>query len=196
MKIGFNYKKIEDAIENLFETILNIVNRSINSVQGNVDKNASDIETLQTNIEDYEIRILQNETDIERIDGNVSSCNTGINELTDRVLTLESGSGGSDWQEITAISGQEALISQNFNEIMLLVKATNANFSLIVPYDSTIFHNNSSNGEKYIICGNPINNNYGVKFCYKLIDNKQYIYPMEVFSGGTYDAFEFRAWIR
>ena len=103
----------------------------------------------------------------------------------------------NEWIEITSANGQEAEITQEFSEIRLLAKATNANFSVTYSYDSTIFHNNSSNAPTYMICGNPIENNYGCKFKYMVTTNgKQYVCVDKCFSGGGYDAIEFRAWIK
>lgn len=112
-----------------------------------------------------------------------------------RITTLENNSS-SEWVEITSNNKKDAIISQPFNEIRLLVKASNANYTVTVPYDNKIFFNSSGHAPTYIIVGNPIENNYGVKFCYRVMENKQFIYPLDVFSGASYDEFEFRAWIR
>ena len=116
--------------------------------------------------------------------------------LENRVKTLENNSSG--WVEITSANGQEAEITQEFSEIRLLAKCSNANYSVTYSYDSTIFHNSSSNAPTYMICGNPIENNYGCKFKYmkQAITEKQYVCVDSCFSGGGYDAFEFRAWIK
>ena len=103
----------------------------------------------------------------------------------------------SEWVEITSSNGQEAEITQEFSEIRLLAKGTNANYSVTYSYDSTIFHNNSSDAPTYMICGNPTENNYGCKFKYMVTTNgKQYVCVDKCFSGGGYDAIEFRAWIK
>ena len=116
--------------------------------------------------------------------------------LENRVKKLENSS--SEWVEITSSNGQEAEITQEFSEIRLLAKATNANYSVTYSYDSTIFHNNSSNAPTYMICGNPIENNYGCKFKYmkQAITEKQYVCVDSCFSGASQDAIEFRAWIK
>ena len=118
-----------------------------------------------------------------------------------RITTLEnnSGGGGSEWVEITSSNGQEAEITQEFSEIRLLAKATNANYSVTYSYDSTIFHNKPGNAPTYMICGNPTENNYGCMFKYMLSgtnNDKQYVCVDRCFSGGGYDTFEFRAWIK
>lgn len=116
--------------------------------------------------------------------------------LENRIKTLENNSSG--WVEITSSNGQDAEITQGFSEIRLLAKCTNANYSVTYSYDSTIFHNNSSNAPTYMICGNPTENNYGCKFKYmkQAITEKQYVCVDSCFNGGSQDAFEFRAWIK
>ena len=102
-----------------------------------------------------------------------------------------------EWVEITSANGQEAEITQGFSEIRLLAKCTNANYSVTYSYDSTIFHNTQGNADTYMICGNPTENNFGCKFKYMIASNaKQYVTVDSCFSGSTYDAFEFRAWIK
>ena len=116
-----------------------------------------------------------------------------------RITTLEnnSGGGGSEWVEITSSNGQEAEITQEFSEIRLLAKATNANYSVTYSYDSTIFHNIPGSGPTYMICGNPKRDSYGCKFKYMVsFDGKQYVSVDEGFSGGGHDSFNFRAWIK
>ena len=117
-----------------------------------------------------------------------------------RITSLENssdgGSGGSEWVEITSSNGQEAEITQEFSEIRLLAKGTFANYSVTYSYDSTIFHNKPGNAPTYMICGNPTENNYGCKFKYMLANGKQYVCVDKCFSGGGYDAIEFRAWIK
>lgn len=105
----------------------------------------------------------------------------------------------SEWIEITSSNGQEAEITQEFSEIRMLAKCTNANYSVTYSYDSTIFHNTPGNAPTYMICGNPTENNYGCKFKYMLTgtnNDKQYVCVDSCFNGGSYDAFEFRAWIK
>ena len=102
-----------------------------------------------------------------------------------------------EWLEITSDNGQEAEITQGFSEIRLLAKCTNANYSVTYNYDNTIFHNTPGNAETYMICGNPTENNFGCKFKYMISsNNKQYVCVDSCFSGSTYDAYEFRAWIK
>ena len=132
---------------------------------------------------------------LEQITNNTNN----ISSLDRRVATLENSSVGadSDWIEITSSNGQEAEITQEFSEIRLLAKATNANYSVTYSYDSNIFHNSSSDAPTYMICGNPIENNYGCKFKYMVASNgKQYVCVDKCFSGGGYDAIAFRAWIK
>ena len=112
-----------------------------------------------------------------------------------RITTLENS--GSEWIEITSSNGQEAEITQNFSEIRMLAKCTNANYSVTYNYDVSIFHNNSSNSPTYMICGNPTENNYGCKFKYMVTSNgKQYVCVDKCFSGGSQEGTEFRAWIK
>lgn len=108
------------------------------------------------------------------------------------------GSGDSGWVEITSANGQEAIISQPFSEIrMQATSLLGYNYSVTYNYDSAIFHNTQGNGSTYMVCGNPTANNYGCKFKYMLAsDNKQYVTVDSCFSGSTYDAYEFRAWIK
>lgn len=119
-----------------------------------------------------------------------------------RITTLENSSGGgggdSEWVEITSANGQEGIISQPFSEIrMQATSILGYNYSVTYNYDSAIFHNTQGNGSTYMICGNPTANNYGCKFKYMLAsDNKQYVSVDSCFSGSTYDAYEFRAWIK
>lgn len=113
-----------------------------------------------------------------------------------RITTLENNSS-SEWVEITSANGQEAEITQAFSEIRLLAKCSGTNYSVTYNYDSNIFHNSSSEAPTYMICGNPTENNYGCKFKYMVTTNgKQYVCVDKCFSGGGYDAIEFRAWIK
>ena len=120
-----------------------------------------------------------------------------INYLYNKVLELENNSG-SDQIEITSANGQEAIISQPFSEIRLQATSIMGyNYSVTYNYDSAIFHNTQGNGSTYMICGNPTANNYGCKFKYMVAsDNNQYVSVDSCFSGSTYDAYEFRAWIK
>lgn len=116
--------------------------------------------------------------------------------LDRRVTTLENN---SEWVEITSSNGQEAEITQPFTEIRMLAKVgSNGNiYCITIPYDSNIFHNSQTAGNKYFITGNPTQNNYGCKFKYMVNSNgKQYVCVDSCFDGGSYDACEFRAWIR
>ena len=118
-----------------------------------------------------------------------------IMALNNRVTTLEN----NEWVEITSDNGQEAEITQPFSEIRMLAKVgLHSNYIVTVPYDSTIFHNTSSNAPTYIICGNPIENNYGCKFKYikQPITEKQYVCVDSCFEGGSATASNFRAWIK
>ena len=119
-----------------------------------------------------------------------------INYLGNKIIELENKSS-SEWVEITSANGQEAEITQEFSEIRLLAKCSNANYSVTYSYDSTIFHNTPGNAPTYMICGNPTQNNYGCKFKYMITSNgKQYVCVDKCFSGGSQDACEFRAWIK
>ena len=120
-----------------------------------------------------------------------------INYLGIKVLELENNSG-SEWIEITSANGQEAEITQEFSEIRMLAKCNNTNYSVTYNYDSSIFHNNSSNPATYMICGNPTENNYGCKFKYmkQPITEKQFVCVDSCFNGGSQDTYEFRAWIK
>ena len=119
-----------------------------------------------------------------------------INYLGNKIIELENKSS-SEWVEITSANGQEAEITQEFSEIRLLAKCSNANYSVTYSYDSTIFHNTPGNVPTYMICGNPTQNNYGCKFKYMITSNgKQYVCVDKCFSGGSQDAYEFRAWIK
>ena len=103
----------------------------------------------------------------------------------------------SDWVEITSTNGQEAEITQEFSEIKMQARGTGTLYSVTCNYDDVIFHNSSSDAPTYMICGNPTENNYGCKFKYMVAsDNKQYVSVDSCFSGSTYDAYEFRAWIK
>ena len=126
-----------------------------------------------------------------------------IGDHETRITTLENSSGGggggsSEWVEITSANGQEAIIPQPFIEIRLQATSIMGyNYSVTYNYDSAIFHNTQGNGSTYMICGNPTENNYGCKFRYMVAsDNKQYVTVDSCFSGSTYDAYEFRAWIK
>lgn len=119
-----------------------------------------------------------------------------INYLNNKIIELENKSS-SEWVEITSANGQDAEITQEFSEIRLLAKCSNANYSVTYSYDSTIFHNTPGNAPTYMICGNPTQNNYGCKFKYMITSNgKQYVCVDKCFNGGSQDAYEFRAWIK
>ena len=114
--------------------------------------------------------------------------------LNNRVTALEN----NEWVEITSSNGQEAEITQEFSEIRMLAKVgLHSNYIVTVPYDSNIFHNTSGNAPTYIICGNPIENNYGCKFKYMVTpQGKQYVCVDSCFEGGNATACTFRAWIK
>ena len=120
-----------------------------------------------------------------------------INYLYNKIIELENKTS-SEWIEITSANGQEAIISQPFSEIRLQATSIMGyNYSVTYNYDSAIFHNTQGNGSTYMICGNPTANNYGCKFKYMVAsDNNQYVSVDSCFSGSTYDAYEFRAWIK
>ena len=115
-----------------------------------------------------------------------------ITSLNNRVTTLEN----NEWIEITSSNGQEAEITQDFSEIRLLAKCSHNSYTVTCNYDSTIFHNTAGNGDTYLICGNPIENNYGCKFKYTKLSGKQYVCVDSCYNGGSQDAYAFRAWIK
>ena len=118
-----------------------------------------------------------------------------INYLGNKIIERENKSN-SEWVEITSNNGQEAEITQAFTEIRMQARGTGTLYSVTCNYDSTIFHNSSSDAPTYIIAGNPIENNYGCKFKYMIVDNKQYVCVDSCFSGGSQDTTDFRAWIK
>ena len=103
---------------------------------------------------------------------------------------------GSEWVEITSSNGQEAEITQQFTEIRMLAKCSHNSYTVTCNYDSAIFHNTAGNGDTYLICGNPIENNYGCKFKYTKLSGKQYVCVDSCYNGGSQDAYAFRAWIK
>lgn len=113
--------------------------------------------------------------------------------LNNRLTTLEN----NEWVEITTDNGQEAEITQEFSEIRMLAKVgLHSSYVVTCNYDSNIFHNTSSNAPTYIVCGNPIENNYGCKFKYMVVSGKQYVCADSCFEGGSATACTFRAWIK
>ena len=126
-------------------------------------------------------KVVQNEN-------NIANHETRITALEDNTT--------SDWIEITSSNGQEAEITQAFSEIKMQARGTGTLYSVTCNYDSTIFHNSTSDAPTYIIAGNPIENNYGCKFKYMIVDNKQYVCVDSCFSGGSQEGIEFRAWIK
>ena len=130
----------------------------------------------------------------------VTTNTNNISSLDTRVTTLEnssSGSGSSEWVEITSSNGQEAEITQEFSEIRLLAKCANANYSVTYSYDSTIFHNKPGNAPTYMICGNPTENNYGCKFKYYVTGNgKKYVSLDNCYNGDGFGSGVFKVWIK
>ena len=127
-----------------------------------------------------------------------SNVQSSVDNHETRITSLEENSG-NDWVEITSDNGVEAEITQEFSEIRMLAKVgLHSNYIVTVPYDSNIFHNTSSNAPTYIICGNPIENNYGCKFKYmkQAITDKQLVCVDSCFEGGGNTACTFRAWIK
>ena len=160
MKIGFNVKK-------LYYQIMTELSGVIDDLQYLINNNSSDIETMQGRI--------------TTLEGSIENLPTDY-----------------DWLEITSSNGQEAEITRPFTEIRMLAKVgSNGNcYTVTCNYDSQIFHNSTTGGNKYFICGNPTANNYGCKFKYMIVDNKQYVSVDSCFDGGSFDACEFRAWIK
>lgn len=131
---------------------------------------------------------------VDNLNAMVNGLGTDITGLNNRVSTLENSV--SEWVEITSSNGQEAEITQNFSEIRLLAKCSHNSYTLTCNYDSTIFHNTAGNADTYLICGNPIENNYGCKFRYTKLSGKQYVCAENCFEGGGNTACTFRAWIK
>ena len=98
------------------------------------------------------------------------SLQDSIQNLETRITTLEENS--VEWVEITSSNGQEAEITQEFSEIRMLAKCSHNSYTVTCNYDSTIFHNTAGNGDTYMICGNPTENNYGCKFKYTKLSGK------------------------
>ena len=130
---------------------------------------------------------------VDNIDAMSDLFGNEITKLNNRITTLEN----NEWIEITSSNGQEAEITQEFSEIRMLAKVgLHSNYIVTVPYDSTIFHNTVGNADTYLICGNPIENNYGCKFRYTKLSGKQYVCVDSCFEGGSVTASNFRAWIK
>ena len=137
------------------------------------------INTFQESINYFSTKVVQNENNI-------------ANHET-RITTLEN----SKWIEITSSNGQEAEITQEFSEIRMWCRSnTGLNYSVNYIYDSSIFPN--TKGEKYFICGNPRQNNFGCSFKYKVTsDGKKYVGVNQCYNGA--DAifnYTFKAWIK
>ena len=119
-----------------------------------------------------------------------------INTLDDRVTTLENspGGGGSEWVELRTQYG-EAKITQEFSEIrMLCICDDYMNYSFTCNYDISIFPNT---GEKYFICGNPKQGNYGCKFKYYVTGNGiKYVSLDNCFNGEGFGSGVFKVWIK
>ena len=120
-----------------------------------------------------------------------------INTLDDRVTTLENnpGGGGSEWVELTTQNG-EAKITQNFSEIrMLCICDTSINYSITCNYDISVFPN--TRVEKYFICGNPKQNNYGCMFKYYVTGNGiKYVSLDNCYNGDGFGNGVFKVWIK
>ena len=132
---------------------------------------------------------------------NISNLTNEVNTLDGRVTTLEnnSGGGGSEWVELTTNSAQEAEITQKFSEIRLLCSCSNdINYSVTYNFDNSIFHNKINGQTKYLICGNPFDNNYGCMFKYSVTsEGKQYVSVNTCFTGiYPMDNYTFKAWIK
>ena len=156
MKIGFNIKKF-------YYQIMTELSGAIDNLQYSINNNSSDIETIQGRI--------------TTLEGSIENLPTDY-----------------DWLEITSSNGQEAEITRPFKEIRMLASCSGGiNYSVTVPYDVNIFNNV---GPSYFMCGNPTANNYGCKFKYMIANNKQYVCVDSCFNGGSQDASEFRAWIK
>ena len=123
-----------------------------------------------------------------------------INTLDDRVTTLENSSGGgsSEWVELTTNNWQEAEITQKFSEIRMLCSCNSINYSATYNFDNSIFHNKINGQTKYLICGNPFDNNYGCMFKYSVTsEGKQYVSVENCFTGGRgMGNYTFKAWIK
>ena len=123
----------------------------------------------------------------------LNSIQNDVNNLDTRITTLEN----NEWVEITSSNGLEAEITQEFTEIRMLAKVgLHSNYVVTCNYDSQIFHNTIGNAPTYIVCGNPIENNYGCKFKYMVVNGRQYVCVDSCFEGGSATAGTFRAWIK
>ena len=125
----------------------------------------------------------------------LNSIQSNINNLDTRITDLKNS---NNWIEITSSNELEAEITQEFTEIRLLAKCSRTSYSITYNYSEAIFHNSSGYADTYMICGNPIENNYGCKFKYMKhpITGKQYVCVDKCFNGGSEDAYTFRAWIK
>ena len=130
-----------------------------------------------------------------------ASARTSITSLNSRVASLENNSsgGGSEWVELTTNNVQEAEITQEFSEIrMICICDTDINFSVTYNFDNSIFHNTINRQPKYLICGNPFDNNYGCMFKYSVTsEGKQYVSVHTCYSGPyKMNNYTFKAWIK
>ena len=160
--------KIGFNIKKLYYQIMTELSRAIGNLQYSINNNSSDIETMQGRI--------------TTLEGSIENLPTDY-----------------DWLEITASNGQEAEITRPFSEIRMLARvgSNGNNYCVTIPYDSIIFHNSTTGGNKYFICGNPTANKYGCKFKYRITSNgKQYVCVDSCFDGGSNEASEFKAWIK
>lgn len=129
-----------------------------------------------------------------KVNNNISNIETMGGRITTLEGSMENLPTDYDWLEITSSNGQEAEITRPFTEIRMLAKCSGGiNYTVTIPYDVNIFNPSEPS---YFICGNPTANNYGCKFKYMIANNKQYVCVDSCFNGGSYDAFEFRAWIK
>lgn len=125
--------------------------------------------------------------------------NKNSSDIENLINTPSGASNG--WIELIVNANKSAEITQEFSEIRMLGLVGNARdkcYSITCNYDSTIFHNKSSEQDYYFICGNPIQNNYGCKFRYTVNgNNKQIVSLEECFDGGTalYTGV-FKVWIK
>ena len=105
----------------------------------------------------------------------------------------------SEWVNIGAISG-DIEINQEFTEIRMIARVfdtENVTYSFSCNYDSNIFHNSTSRNPEYFITGNPIVNNYGCKFKYRVTeDGKQFISVDSCYNGNNTVDSALEVWIK
>ena len=113
-----------------------------------------------------------------------------------RITDLEKKS--SDWVKLSDGSGNIE-INQEFSEIRMIASVydtANIEYSFSCNYDSNIFHNSTNGRDVHFITGNPIANNYGCKFKYRVTDGKQYISVDSCYNGANTVDCVLEVWIK